>query len=120
MRMIAVDYLPFTIVEDREFKSVLAAIDEKLLTWLPCRKTLEYRVREAADIQRDTLRTLIREEVVYFSVATDSWTSKKEDDYAAIEQHYVDSEWHLRTLCLGTAFELPNHKATTPKAAISA
>lgn len=117
--MISADYQPFTIVEDRGFRSLLAAIDERLLECLPSRKTLRRHIHTAAERKRDSLKEIIRDQVEYYSISVDSWTSKSEDDYTAIELHYVDPEWRLRTICLGTAFTLPNHRATTLSAAIS-
>ena len=49
------------------------------------------------------------EEAAHLSVTTDMWTSNSNSPYMSLMAHFIDSAWHLQSLCLDTVPLFSDH-----------
>ena len=49
------------------------------------------------------------EEATHLSVTTDMWTSNSNNLFVSFTVHFIDSAWHLQSLCLDTAPLFSDH-----------
>ncbi|XP_044140147.1 E3 SUMO-protein ligase ZBED1-like isoform X1 [Bufo gargarizans] len=98
VKMIALDFQPFSIVEDKGFKSFVKALDPSYN--LPNRKTL------SATVLPQLYNTIKAEMMVRVGKAsavcltTDCWTSRTTTSFMAVTCHYVDENFRLLSCLL--------------------
>lgn len=101
IRMVALDFQPFTIVDDVGFRYLLSVIDPRLLAVLPARQTLRKALRTEAESVRDKVKEELGLCKGFLTIATDGWSSSTSEGYEALHAHYIDSKWNLVSRTLG-------------------
>lgn len=100
-KMIATDFQPFSIVEDRGFKSFVKTLNPTYT--LPSRKTLS---QTTIPKLYDTERALWQERVKQapsVCLTTDCWTSRTTCSFMAVTCHFIEN--YKMTSCLLDCFE---------------
>lgn len=95
---IAVDMLPYSIVEKQGFQHFVRCLQPGYE--MPSRKTItEKYVPELYLETKNTLEGFINQ-AKYVSLSTDCWTSVANMPYIGITAHFIDENWILRSCCL--------------------
>lgn len=91
LKLMTVDFQPFSIVEDEGFKEFVSVLNP--CYELPNRKTIlnfllsaEYNERHAE------IQTLVRQRSISICITVDCWTSKNMESYMAVTGHFIDKE----------------------------
>lgn len=92
MNMIALDYQPFSIVEDAGFKALL---EELIPMYSPPSRTSFSRT-----IMKDMFNKLEREMIetvidAPYSITIDGWTSSTNQHFLGVTLHFITDDWHL-------------------------
>jgi hypothetical protein len=112
VQMVALDFQPFSVVEDAGFKAFVRAIDSRLLEAIPTRKTLRAAVHERASAARTALRTELASLNTSFCLVVDGWSSPAMDSYSAMNVHFIDDSWALQTRSLGATLSFRHDSAS--------
>ncbi|XP_017476853.1 PREDICTED: zinc finger BED domain-containing protein 1-like [Rhagoletis zephyria] len=109
--MIASDIQPFRIVEDKGFREFVQCLDPRYK--LPSRPTIQnVHLQKIFDDLEKKLQANLNN-IDSCAITTDGWSSKANESYITVTCHFIDSEFKLRSVVLGTwklANEL-NHSA---------
>ncbi|XP_036329769.1 zinc finger BED domain-containing protein 1-like [Rhagoletis pomonella] len=110
-RMNASDIQPFRIVEDKGFREFVQCLDPRYK--LPSRPTIQnVHLQKIFDDLEKKLQANLNN-IDSCAITTDGWSSKANESYITVTCHFIDSEFKLRSVVLGTsklANEL-NHSA---------
>lgn len=98
--MIATDFQPLKIVEDRGFIQFCNALNPSYT--LPSRKTIGKKVNEMYEREAASLKERLTE-VSSVCLTTDCWTSRVTTSFMAITCHFIEN-WHMSS-CLLDCFE---------------
>lgn len=103
------DFQPFSIVEDKGFRKFVNSLNPSYE--LPSRTTISSAMIPAA-YERTHLK--IKElvtQVESVCLTTDSWTSVNNDSFMAVTIHFIDQEFHLKSVLLECAIMQYKHTA---------
>lgn len=107
--MVSKDFQPFSIVDDVGFQNVIQLLDPRYD--LPSRKTLT-DVLLIRQYEESKIKLLaIFEEVSYFSLTCDLWTSRSNEGYLTVTSHFIDTDLNMRCAVLSTNLMKGNHTA---------
>lgn len=98
LKLVASDYLAFSIVENEEFKKFVNLLNPSYN--LPSRKTMSQNllVQMYNDVH-DKVKNIL-DCAVAMCVTTDGWTSMTTDSYIALTAHFIDDECIMRSVLL--------------------
>lgn len=88
-KMICVDTLPISFIENKGFKDLLAYITPNYK--IPCRKTISSRINALYESQKQKLIAKLTT-AKYISVTTDCWSSRANEAYITITCHYIGND----------------------------
>ncbi|KAF4031496.1 hypothetical protein GN244_ATG16664 [Phytophthora infestans] len=95
---------PLSIVEDEELRFVIALVQTMHGIYeLPSCRTITERMQAHAQQLRSLLKEKIAEEVDFYSLTTDMWTSRTTDSYIALTIHFMTDFFELRSYTLEVA-----------------
>ncbi|KAK3854720.1 hypothetical protein Pcinc_038814 [Petrolisthes cinctipes] len=101
-KMIAKDFQPFSVVEDKGFKNYCLALNPSYV--LPARKTLSQKIiPKLYDRQRESLQTELSKASAV-CITSDSWTSRATSSFMAVTCHYIE-DYKMKS-CLLDCFEV--------------
>lgn len=107
-KMIAVDMLPTSMVENQGFLDFVTTLEPGYT--VPRRRVVDSRIRAIySDVSEAIKQKLETASAVGFS--TDAWTSRAVDSYITMTAHYIDQNWILQTVCLSTVKVVERHTA---------
>lgn len=105
--MIAKLMLPFSIVDEPEFRDFVGELDQRYT--VPSRKYIsdvaipskynEVKARVLGDLKQ----------AKHVSCTTDGWTSHTMDPYLSLTVHFITPSWQLKTYCLRTIYMPESH-----------
>jgi hypothetical protein len=98
IKLIASDYLPFSLVENEHFKEFVKMLNPSYI--LPSRKTASQSLLHQVYTR---LVEAVKGEIATataVTVTTDSWTSVSGDCYLALTVHFINDECELRSFLL--------------------
>lgn len=99
--MIASDFQPFSVVDDRGFRRFIHALNPAYA--IPSRKTLSQKIISGLyDRERASLQERVRNATAV-CLTTDSWTSRTTTSYLSVTFHFVDR--YKMVSCLLDCFE---------------
>ncbi|XP_017491558.1 PREDICTED: zinc finger BED domain-containing protein 1-like [Rhagoletis zephyria] len=110
MKMIAIDYQPFRIVEDEAFSAFVKLLDPRYV--MPSRTTLQnVMCHELYDQSKANLKNILMK-VNTCAISTDAWTSRANESYLTVTCHFIEN-CSLRSAVLSTynLLESTNHSA---------
>lgn len=100
--MMAKNYLPFTLVEDRYFLRFLKEYDANFK--MPTRKTLSNGILSNCynEIKDKVLNEV--KKVKFLALATDFWTSSNNSSYISLTGHFLDENSRLKSTMLDCVY----------------
>ncbi|CAH1975707.1 unnamed protein product [Acanthoscelides obtectus] len=112
LRMFAMDYQPFRVVEDDGFVQFVKALDPRYK--LPCRQTISNKLLPGLyeEVKEAIKRNLA--EAKHVALTIDAWTSISQDPYLAVTAHYVRED-KLKAACLDCVVLPGRHSAENIK-----
>jgi len=109
--MIALDYQPYSIVDDRGFKNLLNTLESKYK--LPTRQYLSSTViPQLYSTLVSKLKDEINSDLVYLrsiSFTFDIWTSAAQQPYISLTTHYLSKQFKLKNKTLGCSLFSGEH-----------
>lgn len=111
-KMVAEDYQPLNVVENKGFKHLVRVLDPRYV--MPSAKTLKnVFVKNRYDLAEQKLKAILSD-VRHVSITCDGWTSMANENYITVTCHFVDDNFVLRSAVLSTnkLNELTNHSAS--------
>lgn len=102
LEIIYTDLLPIRIVESEKFKNLICFL-EKGYT-MPSRKTIVSLLQKKYEDTKLILIKQIVDSKSRISITTDCWTSLNADSFITITGHFIDSDWHLKSVVLCTQY----------------
>ncbi|CAD5324621.1 unnamed protein product [Arabidopsis thaliana] len=110
VKMIIMDELPFSFVENDGFKHFC----EMVVPWftIPSRRTI---TRDAVGLYRaekTALKTILSRNRQAMSFTTDIWTSITTLSYMVVTAHFIDMDWQLHRRIISFS-PIPDHKGKT-------
>lgn len=101
-KMIAQDFQPFSVDEDKGFKKYCLALNPSYV--LPARKTLSQKIiPKLYDRQREALQAEVSKASAV-CISSDSWTSRATSSFMAVTCHYIEN-YEMKS-CLLDCFEV--------------
>lgn len=107
-RMIALDFQPFSVVEDEGFKKLLQVLDPRYQ--IPSRKHFSETVIPKIYEMKGKVKACI-DPIPFLAFTTDCWTSRAVDSYMSLTAHYIDEKFQRKLLVLDTMFVSERHAA---------
>jgi len=95
LKDIVMEYQPFTIVEDPEFRKFVHMLNPGYD--LPSRKTVSLLLSNMYNQVHDEIKASSNSNVEFVSLTTDTWTSLKHESYTAITVHFIDENCKLNS-----------------------
>lgn len=107
--MIAVDFQPFSIVEDTGFQHVMHTADPayKIPSRSHFSKTL---IPMNYTAMREKVEILLKSAQA-ISLTTDTWTSNRTQSYMAVTAHFISPSWKQVSVLLGCIHFVNSHTA---------
>ncbi|XP_025410740.1 zinc finger BED domain-containing protein 1-like [Sipha flava] len=88
--MMAKEYQPFSLVENKEFKKFVSLLNPSYS--LPSRKTITYNILpQLLENTREKVKRSL-DNASYIAMSTDGWTSVNNESYVAVTVHFIDTE----------------------------
>ena len=105
---IAKDAQPFYTIERPGFRAMVAKLNPRYE--LPGRKYfVEHQLPQLYNEVKTKIVIPKLEEAAHLSVTTDMWTSNSNSPFMSFTVHFIDSAWHLQSLCLDTVPLFSDH-----------
>ena len=98
--MIAIDFQPFSIVEDEGFKFLLHILDRRYQ--LPCRKQFSEKVMPQMYGELREKVSIVIKSAMFLALTTDCWTSRAGDSYISITSHFINDKYKRQLVVLDT------------------
>ncbi|XP_068120743.1 zinc finger BED domain-containing protein 4-like [Hyperolius riggenbachi] len=98
VRMIALDFQPFSIVDDRGFKNFVATIDPTY--FLPHRETLTTTLMPSMYVRTKAHVMECVNDASAVCLTTDCWTSRTTVSFMAVTCHYINKDFKLMSSLL--------------------
>ena len=98
--MIAIDFQPFSIVEDEGFKFLLHILDRRYQ--LPCRKQFSEKVMPQMYGELREKVSVVIKSAMFLALTTDCWTSRAGDSYISITSHFINDKYKRQLVVLDT------------------
>lgn len=105
--MLAKLMLPFSLVDEEEFRAVLHELDPCYIS--PNRK---YFSKTAIPAKFNEMKIKMKQDLksaTSISCTTDGWSSSTTDPYISLTVHFIDEAWNLKTYCLRTIYMPESH-----------
>ncbi|XP_053713383.1 zinc finger BED domain-containing protein 4-like isoform X2 [Synchiropus splendidus] len=96
--MVILDSQPFSFVEDKGFKKLVAALNPGNV--LPTRQALKAMVEKRYEELKEKAKVLVSTASAV-SLTSDMWTSINTNAYLAVTGHFIDTSTTLQTVVLG-------------------
>ncbi|KAH9680959.1 BED-type domain-containing protein [Citrus sinensis] len=93
VKMIVLDELPFSVVENPGFRNFCSVAAPRYL--LPSRRTISRDTLEMYLEEKAKLKSLLAGNKQRVSLTTDIWTSITTTSYMVITAHFIDRDWNL-------------------------
>ncbi|KAH9651034.1 BED-type domain-containing protein [Citrus sinensis] len=93
VKMIVLDELPFSVVENAGFRHFCSVATPRYL--LPSRRTISRDTLEMYLEEKVKLKSLLAGNKQRVSLTTDIWTSITTASYMVITAHFIDRDWNL-------------------------
>ncbi|KAK1792605.1 hypothetical protein P4O66_012538 [Electrophorus voltai] len=106
--MIVRDTQPFSIVEDKRFRDLVANLDSTYI--LPTRKTVKPMVEAKCQQEKEKAKAEVQK-VPAVSLTADMWTSLNVDAFLTVTCHFIDDNTFLKSTLLGVVKFLQAHTA---------
>ena len=105
---IAKDEQPFYTVEKPGFRALVAKLNPRYE--LPGRKYfVEHQFPHLYNELKENIVIPRLAQASHFAVTTDLWTSNSNSPLMSFTIHFIDSNWHLQSLCLDTVAIFQDH-----------
>ena len=109
--MISCDIQPLSIVNDPGFLQYSFTLEPKFL--VPSRTTVENEVSSLFEEKKAEIINTIQNQISWFCITFDIWTSRCQDGYISLTVHYIDKKsWQLTDLRLGAYLFQGRHGAS--------
>lgn len=114
-RMVALDYQPYSVVEDRGFRELLA---EAVPDYCPPSRTTLSRTlipklfHDTRSAVQAELEAALQNGVESMSFTSDMWTSRSNASFISLTCHFVDHRFHVKRYNLDTCSFSGRHTAT--------
>ena len=110
VKMIIMDELPFSFVENEGFRQFC----ETVIPWfsIPSRRTITREVVGMYNAEKTALRTTLSLNKQAISFTTDIWTAITTLSYMVITAHFIDMDWQLHRRIISFS-PIPDHKGET-------
>jgi hypothetical protein len=98
---------PISIVEDEGVREILSFLGYPN-KGAPTRVTINSKIDHCFEAIQESIKNESAPSTGVGSIAltTDGWTSPAKDAFIAATGHYLNADWQLQSLCLGTSVEL--------------
>ncbi|XP_053714153.1 zinc finger BED domain-containing protein 4-like [Synchiropus splendidus] len=106
--MVILDSQPFSFVEDKGFKKLVAALNPGYV--LPTRQALKAMVEKRYEELKEKAKVLVSTASAV-SLTSDMWTSINTNAYLAVTGHFIDTSTTLQTVVLGVVHFPQSHTA---------
>lgn len=108
--MIAKEYQPFSLVENKEFIKFVSLLNQSYC--LPSRKTLSNNIiPQILESTKEKVKNSLKN-ALFIAMSTDGWTSINNESYVAITVHFIDKELCiLKSHLLGCYYFEKSHTA---------
>lgn len=104
--MIAMDYQPYSIVEDKGFINLMNCAAPKFK--IPSRTTISRTlIPKLYEDKKNLLKATMENDVkdlITLSVTSDIWTSKNGQPYISLTCHYIDNTFNMKRYCLEISY----------------
>lgn len=101
---------PISIVTDDGLLQILRIALQNNNYNLPSRRTIDMLINQMyTDKLTENMKSL--ENIKSIALTTDFWTSTQNESYCGITGHWIDSNWKLKSLCLGCKLVDERHTA---------
>lgn len=97
MKWIVQTKQPFETVENRQFRSMCFALNNKV-EFLSV-KRLKNMIVDQTALTEATVTSMLRSN--HYAITNDSWTSRKNNTYTAITCHWIDDDFNIKNCALG-------------------
>ena len=106
---IAVDLQPFSIVENKGFRSLLNTLDPKYK--LPTRTTFSRSIysKMFENEQRKFVVDIQKANISLLAVTSDIWSSRNQDSFIDLTEHYIDDNLQMHSYLLNSHYFLERH-----------
>ena len=95
---------PFKIVEDSGFKEFCAFLNQLRSRYeLPSRNKHRYQMMKLAECVMNKVKEGIKEELEYYSITTDIWSSRVMQSFMAVTLHYLTEAFDMKTFVIEVA-----------------
>ena len=109
--MISCDIQPLSIVNDPGFLQYSFTLEPKFL--VPSRTTVENEVSSLFEEKKAEIINTIQNQISWFCITFDIWTSRCQDGYISLTVHYIDKKsWQMTDLRLGAYLFQGRHGAS--------
>ncbi|CAI6356272.1 unnamed protein product [Macrosiphum euphorbiae] len=104
--MIALDYQPYSIVDDRGFKNLINTLESKYK--LPTRQYLssteipQLYSKRLSELKKEITTELNNMQSISFNF--DIWTSGAQQPYISLTTHYLTKQFDLRNKTIGCSY----------------
>ena len=114
--LIATDFQPFNIVNDKGFRMFVNKLDPKYV--IPSKYTLRENIMQKlySDIAKKLKEML--DKINYVALTTDMCTSKNNESYLTVTCHFINSSCQLKTVVLATTLLCEDHTGENIKQAL--
>ncbi|CAH1106738.1 unnamed protein product [Psylliodes chrysocephalus] len=89
-KMICIDLLPISCVENRGFKNLISYLAPTYK--VPVAKTIQLRIDAIYEIEKQNLLKELRD-IPYMALTTDCWSSRATESYITLTCHYINRNW---------------------------
>ena len=94
LELLAVNCLPFSLVESPEWKSLIELLDKRIT--VKSRRTYQRKMSKLAEKVLTRVKQMIREHCdVSFAITSDMWTSRSQDCFISGTFHFIDKKFRL-------------------------
>lgn len=121
--LVALDYQPLSIVEDRGFIALMkeAVPNYELPSRTTVSRTLVPRVYDDTRKRVESeLRAAMNDELCSFAFTSDMWTSRANDSYISLTCHFLTSDYTMKRYVLNVRHFPEKHTGSNIAAALSA
>jgi len=99
-RMIATDFQPFSLVEDKGFQLLLRTLDRQYQ--LSSRKHFSEKVIPQMCAKVKQKVSTVVKSALCLAITTDCWTSHSTDSYISVNSHFIDDKFNRQLAVLNT------------------
>ncbi|KAJ8883715.1 hypothetical protein PR048_015569 [Dryococelus australis] len=115
--MVACDFQPFNLVEDKVFRAFVKSLDPKYE--LPSKTTLRNKLLPQIYEECKTKLLIMLEKASYVSVTCDLWSSREGNSFLTATCNFADGDFKITNVVLSTNTMTSSHTAENIAAKVS-